>query len=98
MSAVPPPRAQRQHIEPSINGVIPPNGKPHSGHRAVIPDRFHTCLDLIGWSQRWLANQLQMDERQVRCWAAGATIPDRISAWLETLADCHERHPPPPRA
>jgi len=61
----------------------------------MTPDRFRACLDQIGWSQRGLAARLQMDERQVRRWTAGADIPRPIAAWLETLAQAHERHPAP---
>jgi ribosome-binding protein aMBF1 (putative translation factor) len=61
----------------------------------MTPDQFRACLDLIGWSQRGLAARLQMDERQVRRWAAGADIPRPIAAWLEDLALFHERHPAP---
>jgi ribosome-binding protein aMBF1 (putative translation factor) len=62
----------------------------------MTPDRFRTCLDAIGWSGRWLAAMLQVDERQVRRWASGQyAIPDNIGDWLETLADVHERNPPP---
>ena len=64
----------------------------------MTPDRFRICLALIGWSGRKLADMLQMDERQVRRWAAGADIPPRVATWLETLAKHHERHPPPERS
>lgn len=63
----------------------------------MTPDRLRECLALLSWSQRGLAAILDMDERQVRRWAAGATIPDDIGAWLERLARFHERNPPPAR-
>jgi transcriptional regulator with XRE-family HTH domain len=63
----------------------------------MTPDRFRACLIAIGWTQRGLASLLQMDERQVRRWASGATIPSGIAEWLETLARQHEKHPPPVR-
>lgn len=61
----------------------------------MTPDRFRECLTALHWSQRGLAALLDVDERQVRRWAAGATIPPPVAAWLELLAAFHERHPPP---
>ena len=61
----------------------------------MTPDRFRKCLALIGWSGRQLAAMLDMDERQVRRWAAGASIPIAVAGWLERLATCHESNPPP---
>lgn len=49
----------------------------------MTPDRFRACLAALQWSQRGLADMLQMDERQVRRWAAGAAIPDAVATWLE---------------
>lgn len=64
----------------------------------MTPARFHECLALLAWSQRGLAALLDMDERQVRRWAAGATIPKPIAAWIDKLARYHERNPPPARS
>lgn len=61
----------------------------------MTPARFRECLSLLAWSQRGLAAILDMDERQVRRWAAGAAIPDRIADWLDKLARFHERNPAP---
>jgi hypothetical protein len=61
----------------------------------MSPDRFRECLDAIGWTQRGLAARLDMNERQVRRWATGATIPDDIAAWLDRLANYHQRNPAP---
>lgn len=63
----------------------------------MTPERFRECLASLHWSQRGLADALEMDERQVRRWAAGATIPGIIADWLEKLARYHERNPPPER-
>jgi transcriptional regulator with XRE-family HTH domain len=63
----------------------------------MTPDRFRECLALLHWSQRGLADILGMDERQVRRWASGATIPEPIADWMEKLARYHERNPPPER-
>lgn len=63
----------------------------------MTPERFRESLALLHWSQRGLSDILGMDERQVRRWASGATIPEPISEWLEKLARYHERNPPPER-
>jgi ribosome-binding protein aMBF1 (putative translation factor) len=61
----------------------------------VTPDRLRQCLAALAWSQRGLAELIDVDERQVRRWAAGAVIPPRIAAWVEMLARFHEQNPPP---
>ena len=58
-------------------------------------NRFRDCLAALDWSQRGLAALLDVDERQVRRWATGSRIPEPVAAWLETLAQFHEAHPPP---
>ena len=63
----------------------------------MTADRLRVLLDRIGWSQRELARRVGYDERQVRRWAAGATIPDDIAAWLEELDAVLARRPPPRR-
>lgn len=63
----------------------------------MTPDSLRHCLATIRWSQQDLARALDMDERQVRRWAAGARIPPMIAIWLETLAAFHKAHPPPER-
>lgn len=63
----------------------------------MTPERLRECLAALRWSQRGLADALACDERQVRRWAAGATVPPSVAAWLERLASYHERHPPPQR-
>ena len=61
----------------------------------MTPDRFRECLASLAWSQRGLADILAMDERQVRRWASGSTIPDPVAAWLDKLARYHENNPSP---
>jgi hypothetical protein len=62
----------------------------------MTPDRFRACLEALSWSGRGLAALLDVDERQVRRWAAGQySIPAPIADWLETLAQFHEAHPAP---
>lgn len=61
----------------------------------MTPSRLRECLELVGWSQRALADYVGINERQVRRWAAGAAIPEPIAAWIDTLAQFHEANPPP---
>ena len=61
----------------------------------MTPDRFRACLASLQWSQRGLADLLEVNERQVRRWAEGAIIPAPVAAWLVELADFHDSHPPP---
>ena len=64
----------------------------------MTSDKFRTCLDTLGWSQRSLARLLDCDERMVRRWAAGQySIPDNVAGWLATLAAFHAEHPAPNR-
>jgi hypothetical protein len=62
----------------------------------MTPDRFRHCLVALLFSHRDLATLLDVDTRQVRRWASGGhTVPERIAAWLDTLARFHEANPPP---
>lgn len=62
----------------------------------MTPDRFRQCLGALRWSHNDLAGLLDVDTRQVRRWASGDhAVPERIAAWLETLARIHEANPPP---
>ena len=62
----------------------------------MTPTRLRECLDVLGWSQRGLADMLRTNERQVRRWAAGsAEVPGRVAEWLERVASFHEANPPP---
>ncbi|TGE01665.1 hypothetical protein EU555_03025 [Methylobacterium nonmethylotrophicum] len=59
-------------------------------------DRLREVLALLRWSQRGLADALECDDRLVRRWASGdGSVPPEVAAWLEALADAHERNPPP---
>lgn len=64
----------------------------------MTPERLRECLTALSWGQRKLATILDMDERQVRRWAAGDRIPDDIARWLEVRAKHAEKHPPPVRS
>ena len=61
----------------------------------MTTDRFRFCLAALNWSQRGLAALLGIDERQVRRWASGSSIPPSVAAWLELLAAFHEANPAP---
>ena len=61
----------------------------------MTPTRFAECLALLRWSQRGFADAVQVDERQVRRWGAGATIPAPVAVWLERAATWHEKNPVP---
>ncbi len=63
----------------------------------MTPTRLAECLALIGWRRQDLANQTKIDERQIRRWEAGATIPPPIAAWLERMARYHAANPAPPK-
>lgn len=65
----------------------------------MTPDRFRECLRLIDWSQRGVADLLDIDQRQISRWAKGEyAIPKRIGDWLEKLARFHEQNPPPSKS
>ena len=62
----------------------------------MTPTRLCEALAALYWSQRGLAAALDIDERQVRRWAAGAyPVPVRVAAWLEGMARYAELHPAP---
>ena len=61
----------------------------------MTPTRLRECLAALRWTQRGLAAVLDVDERQVRRWAAGAGVPEAVAAWLERAARWHEKNPPP---
>lgn len=63
----------------------------------MSPDQFRAALASLRWSQRGLADVLGADERQVRRWAAGATIPPAVAAWITKAAAWMDRNPPPSR-
>lgn len=62
----------------------------------MTPDRLRASLAALHWTQRGLASILGVDERRVRRWATGEyPVPVDVAAWLETLAQFHERNPAP---
>ena len=74
----------------------------------MTPALLRSALDVLGMSQRGLADALAWDERQVRRWFQGAPVPPDVVAWLSlalaelaplvAAADAwHEENPPPRR-
>jgi len=62
----------------------------------MTPDRFRKCLDVLGWSQRGVADTLGCADSLTRGWARGkGTIPADVAAWLEDRARHAEATPPP---
>ncbi len=62
----------------------------------MTPTRLRECLTALGWSQRGLADMLEVHETRVRRWARGLLdVPPEVAAWLETLAAVHVAHPAP---
>lgn len=53
----------------------------------MTPTRLRECLEMLRWSQRGFAAQLERPEGTVRQWARGAVqIPADVEAWLERVA------------
>jgi hypothetical protein len=52
----------------------------------MTPDQFRAAVASLQWTYRGLADMVQVDERQVRRWAGGATVPAHIAAWIEKAA------------
>lgn len=62
----------------------------------MTPAEFSAALATLGWSERFLARQLGCNHKLVQRWSAGGTlIPPPIARWLDRIAGCHERYPPP---
>lgn len=62
---------------------------------SMTVERLIECQHAIGWSNRQLAEILDMNERQVRRWRAGSPVPPPVAAWLERLAHAHQANPAP---
>ena len=62
----------------------------------MTPARFTECLLRIRWTPINLASALQCDLALVEAWEAGEeAIPDKLAAWLDTIAKAHEEHGTP---
>jgi transcriptional regulator with XRE-family HTH domain len=63
----------------------------------MTPDELRDCLDILGWSQRQLSFETEVDEGTVRKWARGKNpIPESIANWIVKLSNFHIENPPPP--
>jgi DNA-binding transcriptional regulator YiaG len=73
---------------------------------SMTPENLRAAITALGMSQRGLADALFMDERQVRRWFAGATVPEDAAAWIAlavrdlpplyaAIDDWHQKNPPP---
>lgn len=62
----------------------------------MTPERLQECLDILHWSNRALADEIDGNERLVRRMMAGeTTVPPKVAAWLERLVAYHQKHPAP---
>jgi hypothetical protein len=55
-------------------------------------------LEVLGWTPRYLADYLGLNDRNVRRWVAenpDTPVPDNIYRWLYVLAEVHEMCPFP---
>lgn len=65
-------------------------------YHPLTPAEFSAALVMLGWSERYLARQLQCDKKMVQRWSAGdAPIPQSLAMWLVKLSVYHEMLPPP---
>jgi hypothetical protein len=64
----------------------------------MTPTRLIECLAVLNWPALRLAKITGWSEGAVRQWMAGKVrTPDDVGAWLDRLAQFHERNPPPVR-
>jgi transcriptional regulator with XRE-family HTH domain len=61
----------------------------------MTPTERRRCLDLIGWSQRALADILGINDSTVRRWFRDGDTPVEVDEWLAKVAKFHEQNPPP---
>lgn len=66
----------------------------------MTPARLAECLDLLGWSARYLARCLGCSESYVReRWMPGGKrpqpIPQSVDDWVEALTAAHAALPAP---
>ena len=62
----------------------------------MSPTRLRSCLAVLRWSQRGLADARGCDDRLVRRWASGeASVAPEVADWLERAAAFHLANPAP---
>lgn len=60
------------------------------------PDQFRECLASLRWSQRGLADILDINPTTIRRMASGQMpIPDNVSDWLIKASEYLSKHPLP---
>lgn len=63
---------------------------------AMEPEQFRAILLALGWTQRWLADYLNLPRSTVQRWGDGtARIPVNVAVWLLELARQHALIPLP---
>src|SRR5262249_5350113 len=89
--------------------ALRPPASPHASHRSgchrgsgagdvrmISTSEFRDCLDKMGWSQRQLAQHLQVPRSTTQRWATGdLAIPENVSDWLVVRAAHDAAHPMP---
>lgn len=76
-------------ITPHPTDLDPVNG-------VMTPAKFRDCLDAMRWSQRGLANTLNINETTVHRWATGERpVPSNVAAWLNLISVEPRRSPFP---
>lgn len=63
-------------------------------------DRLSACLDILGWSQRHLADRLDIQVGRVRRWASPpgrrhTPVPPAVAEWIERRVEAVEKDPRP---
>jgi hypothetical protein len=59
----------------------------------MSPDEFRACLAAIGWTQRSLAERLDIHHTRTARMATGRyQVPPEVAAWLRLLAQLHAVH------
>ena len=63
----------------------------------MAPARLRECLDIMRWTNRGFAKDIERDEHTVRRYLLGLEpVPNHIAAWVDTVAAFMAAHPPPP--
>lgn len=60
----------------------------------MTPQELRASLTTLRWSQRDLAEEAGVDEKQVRRWMRGARVPAPVTTYLRMLAQYHQRMAP----
>lgn len=64
--------------------------------KVIDGQAFRNAREAIGWSVRQVADQIWMDERNLRaCEAGERSIPAEALSWITKLSAVHEANPAP---